>query len=322
MTVNNSFFFIVEKVIILVCDNCSLPPKDEEIVSRTIEEIVIRTGKVHYAWLKNGRLSVEPDVFVRYLISTPRTPQPSQQTHPLRASQETNRDARDSAAGSFSASSGQSQSDTLQRNPPDLEQGHWCNAPNMQQPTQQAPKTTQPYHPIATNVTGEPVLLRSLLFEGKISYQLEHLQLWDPTFMVPGYINQELLQRFRNTSVTGVTIMQGLDGNLQWSVDPKLIEISRSRCEGIQIADNETLLLKTRIREGLVSFQESDIHFRRGNWQIPPYIVESLKNEHRSTPSGVLYIISDDREKIRQVVKVNPLNRVRSAVNKRGVVKL
>ena len=314
-TVNNSFVFIVEKVIILVCHNCSLPPEDKEIVSRTIEEIAVRTGKVHYAWLKNGRLSVEPDVFVTYLISTPRTPQPSHQTNPLRASQEKNRDARDSAVESFSTSSGQTQSDSLQRNPPDLEQG-------QQQPTQQAPMTTQPYHPIATNVTGEPVLLRSLLFKGIISYQLEHLQLWDPTFMVPGYLNQELLQRFHNTSVTGVTIVQGLDGNLQWSVDPKLVEISRSRYEGIQVADNEILLLKTHILYGQVSFRENDVHFRYGTWQIPPNIVESLNKEYRLTPLGELYIISDHREKIRLVVKVDPLNRVRSAVNKRVFVQL
>jgi len=84
--------------------------------------------------------------------------------------------------------------------------------------------------------------------------------------------------------------MQGIDGTLRWSVDPKFIEVSRSRYEGIQIADNETLLLKTRIREGLVSFQESDVQFRYGNWQIPQYIVESLKNEYRSTLSGELYI--------------------------------
>ena len=317
-TVNNSFVFIVEKVIILVCDNCSLPPKDEEIVSQTIEEIVIRTGKVHYAWLKNGRLSVEPDVLVKCLMSTPRTPQPSHQTNPFRASQEKNRDARDSAAESFSTSSGQSQSDTLQRNPPDWKQGHSYNVPNMQQPTQQATTKTQPYHPPAATVTAEPVLLRSLLHNGVISYQLDHLQLRDPSFTVPDYINQELSQQCQDTTVTGVTIVRGTDGKLRWYFDPKLIEVSKSRYEGIQIADNETLLLKTRIFYGQASLQESDVHFRHETWQIPQYIVKSLHEEYWATPKGLLYIISDDRENLRQVVKVGTISRARTFFKRKG----
>lgn len=87
-TVNNSFIFVVEKVIILVCDNLSLPQKDEQIVSRTIEEILIQRRKGHFAWLKNGRLSVDPDVFVQCLMSTSPTPQPNPQINPLRASQD------------------------------------------------------------------------------------------------------------------------------------------------------------------------------------------------------------------------------------------
>ena len=59
--------------------------------------------------------------------------------------------------------------------------------------------------------------------------------------------------------------------------DSKLVEVSKSRYDGIKIADNDTLMLKTRIRYGQVSFQESDVHFRQGTWQIPQYIVENLK---------------------------------------------
>ena len=57
---------------------------------------------------------------------------------------------------------------------------------------------------------------------------------------------------------------------------------------------NETLLLKTRLRNGLVSFEESDVHFRYGNWQIPPHMVESLKEEHKSTPAADLIISFKD----------------------------
>jgi len=224
-------------------------------------------------------------------------------------------DASSSAAESFSILSGHSKINPLQRNRLDWEPGHGLKTKAMKQPATQPTTTMESGHPPAISITGEPVFLRSLLFNGRISYQLEDLQLWHPTFTVPDYIKQELLQRFRNTPVTGVTIMQGIDGKLQWSVDPKLIEISKSRYEGIQIADNETLMLKTRIRNGQVSFQESDVDFRHGTWQIPQYIVESLKEEYCLTPRGEFYIISDDRENLRQVVKVGTISRVCSAIS-------
>jgi len=210
---------------------------------------------------------------------------------------------------------GQSQIDPLQRNPLDREPGHGLNTKTKKQPATQATTAMKSRDPPARSITGEPVLLRSLLFNGIISYQLADLQLWDPTFTVPDHINQDLFQRYHDTPVTGVTIVQGIDGTLRWSVDPKLIEVSRSRYEGIRIADNETFMLKTRILYGQVSFQESDVHFRYGNWQIPQYIVESLKEEYCLTPCGELYIISDDRENLRQVVKVGTISRVRSAVS-------
>lgn len=98
--------------------------------------------------------------------------------------------------------------------------------------------------------------------------------------------------------------MQGTDGTLQWSVDPELVDVSRLRYRGIQIADNEHLLLKTRVYKGVVSFDESDVHFRFGNWEIPQYIVESLKREYFETPCGELYIVSDEKENLRCTLKV------------------
>jgi len=227
-------------------------------------------------------------------MSTSPTSQPNTQDNYLKASQEKNIDAPGSGA------------ECLQRNPPDRKQGHCNNAPNMQQPTPQAATATQPYHPPAVNVSnirGESVLLRSLLQYGRISDRLEDLQLWDPTFTVPDQLHQILFQQYRDTPVTGVTIVRDIDGKLRWSVDPQLIEVSRSRYKGIKMADNETLMIKTRIVYGQVSFQEGDVQFRNGTWQIPQNIVDSLKEEFSATKSGDLYIFSDGRETLRTVVK-------------------
>lgn len=184
----------------------------------------------------------------------------------------------------------------------------------MQQPTDR----TQPCHPPALSISGEPVLLRSLLFNGRISYKPEDLQLWDPTLRVPDDINQNLFQRYRYTPVTGVRIVQDLDGKLQWSVDPKLIEISRSRYEGIEIANNETLMLKTRIREGQVSFQDTDVHFRYRNYRVPQDIIDKLKKKYCATPCGELCIISDEKGNLRTNVKIGKIDRFRTFLNKQG----
>ena len=303
----------------MICDNFALPIKDEKIARKAIEEKVIRREKGFIVWLKNGKLSLDPGDLVQYLMFTSPTRQPNIQTNYSRASQENNRDAPGSGAGTYSTYSDQSQSYPLESNLSDWKPGHWNNAPNMQQPTPQAATATQPYHPPAVNISGESVLLRSLLRYGRISDHLKDRQLWDPTFTVPDHINQTLFQQYRDTPVTGVRIVQRIDGALQCSVDPKLIEVSRSRDEGIEIANNETLMLKTRILYGQVSFQESEVQFRHGTWKIPQHIVEKLKEEYWATPSGDLYIISDDRENLRQVVKVGKISRARSAVNKRGL---
>ena len=171
---------------------------------------------------------------------------------------------------------------------------------------QPAPTTIQPLanpYP-AILVTGEPVWLRSVLRFGRISFDPQDLQLWDPAFNVPDFINTDLIQRFQYTPEIGVRIVQGTDGQLQWSVDPKLIEVSKSRYEGIKIAANETLMLKTRIRKGLVSFQENDVDFRYGSFGIPQEIINELKEKHCATTCGELYIILDEQRNLRIIVKM------------------
>ena len=214
--------------------------------------------------------------------------------------------------------SGQPLSDPFQRNCSDWEEGQGWNAKSKKKPAAQATTTIESYRHPAVSLEGKPVLLRSLLHFGKISYQLEDLQLWDPTFTVPDYIDKILIEQYHDTPKTGVTIVRGIDGALRPSVNPKLIEVSKAMYDGIEIAGNEMLMLKTRILYGQVSFQENDVDFRRGTWQIPQYMVENLKEKYWSTPSGDLVIISDDREQLRMVVKVGAISRVRSAANKRG----
>ena len=300
----------------MICDTCSLESKDDEvIVSQTIERIICDKGKGFVAWLKKGKLSVDASVLMQFLISKWPAPQPNPQTNPSRGFEEKTSDVPDSAGQPFSRYVDKSRSGSPQRNPSKSEPGHGYHVPLVQQPLPHGSVT------VKQRQSGS-VKLRSLLRCGKISLYLKDIQLWDPTFTVPDHINQDLFQQYHDTPVTGVTIVQGTDGTLQASIDPKLIDISRSRYEGIQTAGNECLQLKTRIRNGLVSFDESDVHFRFGNWEIPQHIVESLKEEYYATPCGELYILSDEKGNLRCIVKfLGKFDRIRTFVNKSGFKK-
>ena len=77
-------------------------------------------------------------------------------------------------------------------------------------------------------------------------------------------------------------------------------------CDPKLIAANETLLLKTRIRYGRVSYEKPDVHFRYGDWKIPQHISEDLKSkkEYRSTRCGDLFIISDEKDNLRASLRL------------------
>ncbi|KAJ7376905.1 hypothetical protein OS493_031786 [Desmophyllum pertusum] len=140
------------------------------------------------------------------------------------------------------------------------------------------------------------VMLKSMLRYGVISCKLEDFQIWDPKFEVPDYIRKSLRQKYRDTPVAGVRIVLGVNGRLTWYVDPKLKELSWK--EGLQVDANETLLLKTRLRYGLVSFQEDDLHFRYGDWEIPQHIANSLTQKYLATPCAELCIFSGEKGKL------------------------
>jgi len=278
------------------------------MVSQTIERIICDKGKGFVAWLKKGKLSVDPSILTQFLISKWPTPQPNPQTNPSRGFQGKTSDVQDSARYLLSSYVDKSRSGSPQRNPSRSEPEHRHHVPLVQQPS--------PHTPVTVKQIG-PVKLRSLLRYGMISYQLEDLQLWDPQCSPPDRVTKLLFQRFQDTPVTGVTIVQGIDGTLQCSADPDFIDVSKSRYEGIQIACNESLQLKTRLYKGVVSFDESDVHLRFGNWEIPQHIVENLKAEYCSTPCGELYILSDEKGNLRWIVKVlGKIDRIRTFVSK------
>ena len=82
--------------------------------------------------------------------------------------------------------------------------------------------------------------------------------------------------------------------------------------QGIEMADNDLLLLKTRVRKGVVSFQEDDVKFRYSGsgWKVPEYILKDLK---RNASTGKLFIVSDEKGSLRCIIQSKAKRRAKSA---------
>ena len=289
-----------------MCDTCRLKSEDDDTsVRQTIERIISKQGKGFVACLTNGMLSLEAEDLVQLLTSP--TPQSNPPMNLSRDFQE--KIGYASGAVAESAYSGQSQSDPLQNYSNWQSRDVW-NAQNTQQPTPQAFATNQQIHSPATSENGEPVLLRTILRFGVVSLELEDLQMWDPNFTanVPEHISKSLYEKYQGVPEAGVRIV--LDNNRrepQYYVYEELKEFTRKK--EIQMERNETLLLKTRLRYGQASFAENDVHFRYANWQIPPHIVSSLKEENKAT-AGADVIISSKDEILRCKVKIGKKDKI------------
>ena len=235
----------------------------------TTWDTVYQREKGFVAELNNGQLSVALDILVEYL-TLPIMPAPRQNA---RFAPVTSPDSR---------------------NFPEWVRSHGNRDQNRQQQQQQ----------LASIAPGKlpPLLkLRGIVRKGKLS----DLQIWDPEFKTPDYINKWLLERYHSTPVIGVRIYKHSDGHITWSVDPKLKEFKLD--EEIQLTDKESLMLKTGVYYGQISSDELDVKFKYGNWQVPQYITVHVKRMYAKDPDGDLYIISDETGNLRWKIKRRPI---------------
>ena len=144
------------------------------------------------------------------------------------------------------------------------------------------------------------VLLRGFVRYGKVPDRIGDLQIWDPEFKVPDYIQERLLENLRNTPLIGLIVIKHSDGTIECFTDPNLKEFS---LDGeIQLAADEQLIMKTRVCNGEVSFEDVAVQFKYGNNCIPQHIINGFKAQDKKR-NGDLYIISDNSGNFRCVVK-------------------
>ena len=157
-------------------------------------------------------------------------------------------------------------------------------------------------------------MLKSKLHNGLISYMRGDLELQYPGFEVPDYIWKSLLQKYSNTSEAGVKIVKDNSGNLRHIVELQCKDSPKE--ELIAIADNETPMLNTCVRFGKVSLEKGDLQYISPGWQIPEFIMNSLKREYVAIRKADLWIISNEHGELRFKVNITKDYKALGAANK------
>ena len=290
-----------EKVIILVCDDLPLTEQDKIYISQAINYMVKETNKVFTTWLTKGKLLIDPDVFAEILISGSSTHLTKPQINCSESFRE-QADASPCASNTVLCQTAQDPSGGFYK-----ARASWGREfqQQFQQPhadTATAPKQYTEHSPTCR----ERVLLKSKLRNGKISYLRNDLELHCPGFKVPSYVDEILLQMYGKISagVPVKIVAEPNTGALRWIVTP----VSTSIAKGMAV--NETLVLQTQIRYGLVSLEKGDVEFIYPDWKAPEYLKERLKREYWATPNAKLFVISDEKGELRFFVDVDLTNRV------------
>ena len=254
-----------------------MPVKDEK---KVLEEINHNVGKKGFiAWLKEGRLTVHPDVLAQFL-------DPSLDKSYMMS--------RSGASGAVRGQSNVSPHPLDQQGhgvqPPERIGGHGCEDWNVQQ------QQTYFHYEIPASVKQDSVtgklVLKSKIRYGNISFEERDIKFLSREFQgVPYEMQRDFMKQYRYTEQVEVKIMFVPKNNLLWVFYGD---------QGVEMANNDLLLLKTRVINGQISFCGSDVEFCYPNWTVPEYITDSLK---KKACNGTLFVISDEKGNLRTVVQ-------------------
>ena len=135
------------------------------------------------------------------------------------------------------------------------------------------------------------VMLRSRLKFGQLTNDLEFHY---PGFTVPLSIERGMYQAYRSISEAMVEVRSDGKGGYAW--------FPYTKKSLVQLAKNETVMLKTRLRNGQISLEKGKLEFMYPGWTTPKYIVQDLRNKYASCSDRELYIISNEKRELRCLV--------------------
>ena len=259
----------------MVCNGQSTTDTYNEFIGQ-----INKLEKTFVATVNNGKVAVDLDIWYNVLNLPMTRSTPNAQS----ISQEQDVNAYSLSTYSYNVSGNYPQRNSSERKSIDE-----MSAQNIQQLVLWTQSSERP-PPV--------VVLRSFVRHGEISYRQEDLQIWDPEFQVPDDIQGRLLYKFRNKPLVGIRVIKLSDGSTEYYVDHNLKQFTLD--EEIQLDTGKKLLLKTRVRNGKVSFEDNDVKYKYRNNCIPKCIIDDLQMRKAD---GDLHICLHDSDKFEAIIK-------------------
>ena len=261
----------------MVCSlkTTNLSPTQEGAINQLMRRLKNYEEKVSIVELDKGKLVVSANSLIKILMQPSK---PNTQTNRPRGSQEPDFHAYSLTANEFRERTNLPAEKTIVGK----------DLPNIPQLPSQS-----------LEVRSSVLVLRGIFRYGALSDDWGDIHIRNSEIKIPDYIFEELLHRYLNISEVGVSIRKLANGSFMWIPDQNLRRFSPKK--EVELNDKEKVVLKTRVRNGEISLEESDVQFLREN--IPQHILDRVKATFTGKPYGDLYLISDDAGKFRSVVK-------------------
>ena len=290
-------------MIVVIFAPCSLPSKkDEDVVKEAFESILLATSKGLVQWVEQD--SITPEVLEEKILSAIR----SQKIRYSSDSRSTSAVEHRSKVPNNPLKAHSSQ---------DFYRPGGCDQDQYQS---QQRRTKQPCGPPRVyrdfSTMKGFVMLKTRLRCGQISAHHDDVELCYPGFDVPPCIRKDMWDKFCNITEAEVKIVSDGNGRLRWSADPEIKSQHNGKGKAVQLAGNETVMLKTRLRYGQISLEQGDLEFFYPHWNIPFHISKELSAQYGFFSNVELYIISDKKEHVRYQVTTFRKDRIGSEWNR------
>ena len=135
------------------------------------------------------------------------------------------------------------------------------------------------------------VMLRCRLKFGRLTNDLE---IHYPEFKVPRSLKKGMHQAYGSISEALVEVRSDGKGGYAW--------FPYTKKSLVQLAKNETVMLKTKLRKGQISLEKGKLEFIYPGWITPRHLMEDLRNKYHSRSNLELYVISNEKRELRCLV--------------------
>lgn len=302
-------------IIVVVCFSPSTKYEDDEETCKCLIKSTFKDeNKAFVVSFKNGKLQVEGGELILFLTSAlaDTRSNPQQISHTSSSQESLGLGTSQPYVAQENSASGPSQECYNQTGPSFSSQ---C----VPQP-HEITTTKQPFHRTTGSFDykivlppAKTVMVMTHLRNGRISREKEDIEYWKSEFIIPALMERDLLKSYKNKTDVELAIIENEKGLLVPLVDK---EKRKKFQQFMVLALDETVVLKTRIKNGKISFEKEDVVVRHLNCRVPEDVVSNLLQEFQMIPNADLSIISDSQGKLKTIVQVGALRRCASSTMK------